>query len=190
MRKALLVFLPLLLLSCARKEDLPVNLNTSAGVVSPNGRYTIGKETFGSRKPVLKRTGNHVCYIKDNKTGNMQKLFGYDRYATVLWSRNGERFLTNNYEGSNISNCYLYYYEGEWKCDDVWQKLKGGGGYDEVFELSHLYIEGQKWEGDNAVVLRVKGHAGEKIKTYEAFFKCKISDGKLAFECLRQRTKR
>jgi hypothetical protein len=101
----------------------------------------------------------------DDGRGHRSLLLIMDRSAAVAWSPGGKRFFIDNYEGSNITDCYVVRPTGTGvKGVSLISITNRAPGHPTGLErpiVSHYYVTCGRWISDTQLSGAIRGHTDE-----------------------------
>jgi hypothetical protein len=148
---------------------------------SPHGRYLV-KNIDTVDEPY------HALMLKDTKTGAVRTLCAYGRSVSVVWSPDGKKLVVNDELGSDYSKSLIFFVDQDSPPRDVGaellQSLKNSPDQESVAHNQHVYIAISRWQGNNAVKLKVWGSGKVDPKGFSRLYLYSIGG---AFRRLHQR---
>lgn len=120
----------------------------------------------------------HTLFIEDGSKHEMRKLLEYSRSAEVLWNPNNVSFAVNHYEGSNVSEAYVYSTDPAQRRIDVqnriFKEMKTAQEKASVTENHHVYSAAVRWLDSNTLVVKVWGHGGADPNGFTRYYNYRL----------------
>lgn len=115
---------------------------------------------------------NHVLSLLDEQRGKSWLILLYRRHVDVSWSNNSTLFFVNDYEESDISDCYLFSTtDRQWKMSVMFSR--------EVHSFmnrhpreSHIFVKCVGWQANDSVKVEISGYgdASHRVSTSRFVF--------------------
>lgn len=141
------------------EPPLPEVAIVGEDVPSPDGRHLITHQTRFDGGFARERR----MTFKDARTGKGGLFYKHERSVSVDWSPDSQRFILNDYWGSNGADCHIY----------STPQLRSASPDTQVVRATnvrgilgnaplHLYVACERWLSPSAVVVRLWGDATEQ----------------------------
>jgi hypothetical protein len=151
-------------LFCGSSRDFP---GPQRELKSPDGRYSVENIDSGSEP-------HHTLLLKKTETGTVRTLCNYNRSVSVLWSPDGKKLVVNDYLGSNLSESVIFFVDQTSSPLDIGaellQSLKSSPDRRSLVGNDHVYFAVSRWEGDEAVKLKVWGYGEVDPKGFSRLY--------------------
>jgi hypothetical protein len=122
---------------------------------SPDGKFIV-ENVDSDKEP------HHVLLLRTKRTDKVRTLYAYRRQVGVLWSPDGSKVVVNDYAGSDFSTSLVFFVGPEIPPLDLKEGvlglLKGSPELRSITDNGHVYFEVARWDGNNAVRLKVWGY--------------------------------
>lgn len=147
-------------------------------VLSPDGRHILINVDSKTKEQTVSLEGNHALYLQDLVTGDIQKLYSYDRRVDVLWSPSGTKLLINDYAESDFSKAIVFFaYDNKHRIDLEEEFMKQMPNNETIFGNHHVYIIGTKWLDENELLIKVYGYGDVDQDGFTLWYQYTIGDG-------------
>jgi hypothetical protein len=160
-----LLFSATLGLSKSRFAEFPFGETTS---ISPDGSFTL--QTEGCKHNPI--NCDRRVWVQNNRTHERKLLIELQRTGLIGWAPLGSAFFLNDDFGSNESSAYLYF-PAENRNFDIGTLLDQKFPQDLRFEEnSHHYVDGIRWVGKDAILVKRHGHFDQYVSGGNEFAIC------------------
>jgi hypothetical protein len=153
-------------------QDMAISFDKANTIYSPSHIYMINHtlhEVYYDDPRFYEC--EHSLFIKNVQTNKVRKLYKYNRFVTILWSRDEKNLAVIDYGGSDFANCLIFPLTSQLNkpikpisiFDELKQQMPTNKTiFKQVDDPDHLnhhvYITCNKWLNTNTVLIKIYGY--------------------------------
>ena len=104
----------------------------------------------------------HTLFLEDQQTNTRRKILEYDRSVEVIWNPDSTAFAVNNYAGSNVGECLIFFTSDKIASvnvgDALLDRMTSGEELSTLHVSDHIYWTAVRWTSPELLKVKVWGH--------------------------------
>ena len=121
----------------------------------------------------------HALFLKDRQSRSRRKMLEYDRSVEVIWNPDSTAFAVNNYAGSNVGDCLIFFTNDKIAPvnvgDALLDRLASGAELSTLHISDHIYWTAVRWTSPELLKVKVWGHTDvNPVRDFQYFHVYKV----------------